>query len=214
VNILSADRYAGDPTGRSIDLTVDRPFTGYPAKYIVTFDGLISNSGGTVFPGSLVNCFGLARYAQKNTADGVWVSKDIANPQTLAALQNSIGSSDENKLGTYQIGETGDYATDYGIDNLKKRIFRRITTRKGAFAYAPEYGISLGEYSKRLGSPGALSRLAIDAEEQIGQEPDVSKVKVTTIREPNAPNVVRFIVLVRTIQGNNLRYEAPVTIDG
>lgn len=86
------------------------------------------------------------------------------------------------------IDTDGDYRGDMGLENLKKRILRRLSTRRGAFAHAPEYGL---QYEiKRNVTVGLLRDLQAQAFEQVRAEPGVRSVRVT-VSTP-VPGLVRL----------------------
>ena len=111
---------------------------------------------------------------------------DIANPQTPQ------DSGPGRALGVFQLDESGDLANDTGRANLRKRIFRRLSTRPGGFFHLPNYGLNLED--KTLITPTQLRRIQIDTQDQILEEPDVvaASVRVSQL----APGVVRLRLIV------------------
>jgi hypothetical protein len=196
--------------GAAIDVTTDRPFTPYPAQYIVAANGLIAASSGALLvpPASFV-FFGLYRFLQPPALDTRIPSRDIANPQTRSAMLDPL--PDPNNpllLGTIVVDENGDYAFDEGITNLKKRIYRRLLTSRGRFAHLPTYGVGVPDQVKRLNIAAVRGALASDAQKQISEEPDVQAVTVRVVTDPTAPNLVRFKVRVKAKFS-----QAPIDVD-
>jgi hypothetical protein len=214
VQILYVEQnMADDPLGRFIDLTIDRPFSPDPASYTVTVNGLVTAVSSTPLDsGAVMTPFlGVSRYISPPNPETATPSRDFSNPQTLSMLVNATGEQTLSGLGTHPVDSTGDYATDDGVQNLKKRVFRRLMTAKGAFLHAPGYGVDIPGSAARLNVPSVREGLAADAESQISQEPDVKRVRVTVATDPLTPNVARFTVLVRTTSGNVVKFEAPFT---
>lgn len=115
---------------------------------------------------------------------------DIANPQT-------VRDANGGPLGTFQVSESGDLVNDTGRTNLRKRVFRRISTRPGGFYHLQDYGVRIG--SKTLFTPTSLRELQTNLEAQVTREPDVvgARVRVSEI----APGVVRVKVRVQDALG-------------
>jgi hypothetical protein len=108
-------------------------------------------------------------------------SFDLANTQSAAA-----GPGEEQQLGTLVTDADGDFKNDAGLDNLKKRVIRRVTTRRGSYQHAPAYGLSVP--LKGLATPAALRNLQQQALQQLALEPGVTAVRVS-VTEPS-PGVV------------------------
>jgi hypothetical protein len=200
-----------DVTGRTVDIVLDRPFSPFPSQYVVTANNLVAALDGSPMDvtHASIGFYGLQRVTIAPDPERVVPSRDFANPQTLAQLLDATGNADPTGLGTHPVDQTGDYATDEGIQNLKKRVFRRLITAKGAFLHAKGYGVGVAAEAKKLNSPGTRDLLASEAERQIGLEPDVRKVKVKVILDPSNPGMVRFLILIKTIQGIGVKFEAP-----
>jgi len=198
--------------GSVLDVTVDRPFSPWGAMYIVACNQLVTTSGNLLDPNKSSASFaGVYReLRQASLADPV-PSRDFANPSTYTAQLDPLPQAgDPLALGVIPVGSDGDYAFDHGIPQIKKRIFRRLLTRKGAFPTLPEYGIGVPSYGKHLSIAGVRQQLAAEAERQIGQEPDVEAVKVQVVTDKKNPNVTVFQIKVRIAgtQGN-VAFEIP-----
>lgn len=185
--------------GRFVNLVLDRPMTPYPAMYDVQWtdvfsSSLVSSSSGTS------RILATYRILQQPTIEYARPVRDFANPQ--------VGSG-AFALGTFGVGDDGDYAFDEGLASLKKRVLRRLMTRKGAFAHLPNYGVGVPDEGKKLGTASTLARLAADSEAQIAEEPDVERVRVTTFTDSKRPGLVFFRVLVKQREGNTVQIDAP-----
>ena len=205
-----ADGVASEDVGRFVDVISDRPMTPHPAAYEV--------SGVDIWAADLLSTLETIEFqtpAVFKRIEPPQIStpaptRDIANSQTLTAARSSLPDpTNPLVLGTIQVDDTGDYAFDEGIVNLRKRIIRRLVTAKNAFAHLPGYGVGIPTYGKRLSVSSVVQDLAADAETQIALEPDVSKVRVRPVIDPNTPGLVRFQVIVRPLVGSPQRFDVP-----
>lgn len=129
----------------------------------------------------------------------------VPRPQTLRTYGGDLANvqsdgpnpGDPISLGTMQTDADGDYKNDQGLDNLKKRVIRRVTTRKGRYKHAPLYGLAVPE--KGLVTPSRLRELQADALEQLSQEPGVLTA-IVTVQLPD-PGVVVLGLDVTAIGG-------------
>ena len=71
----------------------------------------------------------------------------------------------------YRIQDNGDIGIQDADTSLRKRVYRRVFTDPGGFAWAPGYGV--GVQVKRLAKSGALQELSNLVADQILREPDV-----------------------------------------
>lgn len=201
------DGVFGADQGRFLNVVLDRPMTPWPAQYTLTWSNIYSQDLSQTSAGTAQVA---ATYRQLETPQ-IQVptpSRDIANPQTLLAAQSSIPNPIASALGTFGVDDRGDYALDEGDINLKKRILRRLLTRKNAFAHLPGYGVGVPDRIKQLGTVAALASLRADAEAQIAQEPDVQQVRVLILIPSDAPNLVRLRIAVKTKVGKPVAFDA------
>lgn len=182
--------------GSAIDVTLDRPMSGFPAQYTIVVNQLVvAGTGGPLEAGFTSFTFpALAAFAPPPARDQLIPSRDIANPQTLEATQQPLMLTE---LGGIVVDERGDYAFDQGVVNLKKRIFRRLVTGKGRFNHLPEYGVGLLEQLKKLSLQGNRREIAEDARAQISREPEVEDVSVEVVNDAQEPSLLRLRVRVR-----------------
>ncbi len=197
-----------DVLALSVDVVVDRPFSPWGAQYLVEVGQIRSFSGNDLDPTKRTAIFdGLYRALPSALTDLQVANNDIANPQTLSALLDPMPiTTDSRMLGTYQPDTTGDYARDEGVTSYRKRVIRRLTTRKGAFAHLPGYGVLYPMALKQLGKAGLREALAADAEDQVRAEPETVDVKVSIRQEGS---LTRFIVRVKTKAGASLDLDVP-----
>lgn len=187
--------------GAVIDLTVDRAFTAFPSIYRVSVQGINGIGGVLLDPSASSLTFnGARRTRPKPRIDHVTGSRDIANPQTRASLLDPLpNTTDGLLLGVYPVDETGDIAFDEGLDSYRKRVFRRCMTRKGTFAWIPNYGVGVPGLLKKLSRAGARDALAADAENQILEEPETLSVEARFESDPRNSGLFWLRLRIRTI---------------
>lgn len=197
--------------GYFLDLTLDRPFTPWPALYTLTMNNVYSEDKTEVLVDESVQVIAVYRELTKPVIDEPTPSRDIANPQTLDMMQASLPRPHASLLATYSADDTGDYAFDQGMTSLKKRLYRRIFTRKGTFAHLPPgYGLGIQDYAKQLGTAAVQSRIATDAEAQFSEEPEVAKCRVVFAPIPNRPGGWYLRSYVKTKTGVAVRFDFQV----
>jgi hypothetical protein len=185
--------------GTILDLTVDRSFSPWPSVYRVACNGLQAITGQLLDPAAAsMTFYGLSRGFMQPRIDLAVSAKDIANPQNRAGMMDPLPNTKDNEiLGTIPVDAQGDIAFDDGIDSYRKRIFRRCMTRKGAFAWMPDYGVGVPEQVKRLATPGTRDSLAAEAESQIRQEPETRDVDARFQQDKDVPTL--FWLTVRAV---------------
>lgn len=204
------DGIAPSDVGRFIDIITDRPMTPWPALYDVTLTDIHSADLLASIATATSRVPAVFKRLEVPQLDTAVPSRDIANPQTREAMFDPLPDpNDSLNLGTIVTDDTGDYAFDEGTTNLKKRILRRLVTRKGGFAHLPNYGVGIPDQGKRLALSSVISDLAAQAEAQIALEPEVAKVRVRPIVDPNFPGLVRFQVLVKVRSGEAQKFDVP-----
>jgi hypothetical protein len=191
--------------GRILDLTVDRAFTHYPAQYRVSVNNLFTGDGFSLDTDfTSVVFYGLRRLWVPASPENVSTTRDIANPQTYLATLDPLPNPQEALLlGSIPTDANGDYAFDDGITNLKKRVYRRLVTIPGSFAHAPDYGVGVPAYLKRLNQAGVRSKLRSEAVKQILLEPDVEACSVDITSDPSKPGLFRFDIRVKQKSQSN-----------
>lgn len=204
----------GSPVdGSIIDLVLDRPMTPWPVQYTVSVSGLKGASGGNTFAPQSYTLYAVYRQLSQPTLEQAVPSRDYANPNTTQSMQDSlVANNGAFNLGVYVVDSTGDYAFDSGNTSLKKRVVRRLVTRKGRFAHLPNYGVGVPSYGKLLNRASTRTQIASDAETQIALEPDVSSVTVSIVNDPTVPSLVRFNMVIIPKVGNPQRLSVPFAI--
>ena len=194
-----------DVNGKAIDVWLDRRLSPYPAQYRVRGVRSVAANGAAL--SSLIAVFHGVTWAPPTPENATTPATDIANPGYESA---SIPGSTQI-LGVYPTTSQGDYATDQGLVSYKKRIFRRLTTRRGRFAHLPNYGVGLLDQIKRLAKPSIKQTIAAQAEAQIREEPETLDVRVTITSDANTPGLFRFRVQARTGVYGTVNLDIPVS---
>jgi hypothetical protein len=194
--------------GRFVNLVLDRPMTPFPAEYSVQWSGIFSNDLSSSSEGA-GHLFSTYRQVAPPSLDQPIPSKDFANPQTLSQARDSVPNATSSQLGAFGFADDGDYALDQGIQSYRKRILRRLITKKNAFAHLPGYGVGVPDYAKSLQRPAVLSTLRADAESQIMEEPETAKCRVAIVQVPSRPGLVRLKVAARTKDGTTVAMDVP-----
>lgn len=206
----TSDGVARGDIGRFVDLITDRPMTPHPALYDVTITDIHSYDFLATIASETQRVPAVYKRIEPPQVDTGTPTRDFANPQTLSAALASVPNpTSPFNLGTIVVDDTGDYAFDEGLVNLTKRVLRRLISRKGGFAHLPNYGVGIPDHGKRLAISAVVTDLAAEAETQIALEPEVAKVRVRPITDPNTPGLVRFQVFVKPKTGQPQKFDVP-----
>lgn len=205
-------------SGAQVIITTDRPFTPFPSIYSVSCSSFIQNADQTqsiVSSGTVAQFQGTFKQIVTptlNLPDAT--TSDIASPDGLisAIAANANYNSNQFVLGVPVIDASGDYATDSGLINTRKRIIRRILFNPGATVHLGNgYGVGATSYGKKLNSTSTRAKLAASTESQISQEPDVAAVSCIVQADKNNTGEFYLISLVKTRNGQSMRVTVPVT---
>lgn len=200
------------PLSTQVDVTLDRPLTPFPSVYQAFVQGLYNPSSELLSGVQGALFAGLYRGLTPPTADLVVPSRDFANPQTLQGLLDPLpNTTNAAQLGTLPTDETGDLATDEGLQSYKKRVIRRLTTRQGAYLHLPNYGVTIWKHVKQLARPGLAQQLAAEAESQIRQEPETQSVSVQIVQ---SGAITYYRVRIRTSAGQSISINSPIDFTG
>ena len=198
---------------QSIDLTLDRAMTPFPATYTVAVNGIFTADQSTSLDITATSYEFPAVFANLvvPSVDFAVKTRDFANPQTLKGAQDPLPNPyDPLNLGTIVVDDTGDYAFDEGVESFKKRMYRRLITVPGGFVHLGEtYGVGVLQHGKKLGHASLKTQLAAQAELQIGKEPEVAACKVRVESDFNTPGLTRFIILVKLRSGQTSKFSVP-----
>lgn len=194
--------------GRAVDVWLDRRLSPYPAMYWASCIRTLA-ANGALLDDAFAAFAGLT-WAPSVLAGATTPATDIANP----GYESAAIPGASQILGVYPTTTTGDYGTDQGIASYKKRIVRRITTRRGAFAHLSGYGVGLLDEVKRLALPATRQRMAAEAEAQIKQEPETLDVAITITASSTHPGLFFFRVKARTSVFGTVSLDIPVSAEG
>jgi len=200
--------------GHYVDLTLDRPLTSHPAQYTLDVNAVYNEDLTEFIPGDTLSIPAVFKQIVPPSFDTAKQSRDIANPQSLGGTLLSGAPGLESLLGTLRTDSTGDYSFDQGSDQMRKRIIRRLITKKNAFAHLPGYGVGIPYLGKQLLVAARLAAVQADAQVQILQEPDVANATVKAIIDRQNPNIVRFQIFVTPKQGAPSNFEVPFNTAG
>lgn len=188
--------------GNAVDLWLDRRLSPFPAEYTVRCTKSVSI--GAPLSDLFAQFYGVV-WAPLLPTNATTPATDFAN----AGSAEIPGSS--QILGVYPTTNQGDYATDQGLVSYKKRIIRRLTTRRGRFAHLPNYGVGLLDEIKRLAKASTRQALAAQAEVQIKEEPETEQVQVTITQDATNPGLFFFRVRARTRVFGQVNLDIPAT---
>lgn len=194
--------------GAAVDLVLDRPLTSYPARYAVDVNDVWDAIGEEKTTGqrTISSIYRLLATETRPTP-----ARDFHNPSTHNALLDPVPDPNNPlNLGTFVVDEQGDYASDEGDTGLRKRIIRRLISRKGRTAHAPSYGVGVVDLGKRLALPDVLSSTVTDAEKQIAEEPEIAKVRCALVPS-KTPGLAFFVVLGKTKTNAVVRVGVPIS---
>lgn len=214
VSVLTATQggQPGEIDPNVILLTLDRPMTPYPAQYVVSSTGLIwaANLTDLIEAITLGTTPALFRVLNPPDPSAAAPGRDLANPQTLqASIDSTIAQPLVAPLGSFGYDGTGDYAIDQKDDGLRKRLMRRLFTKKGGFLHLGDaYGVGITTYGKQLARASTRAQLAADCESQFAREPEVAQVRVLTRLDPQNAAMVRLDVYIKKKSGQTAKYTA------
>lgn len=196
--------------GFFIDIMLDRPMSSYPASYMVGITDLQNADGSSQLPIAVAQVDAAYRELQPASFEIAAPIRDFANPQTSGALANA-GTDEMSALATYVASDDGDYAFDEGSTGRKKRVLRRLITKKNGFAHLPGYGLGILSYGKRLARIDAIGKLTTDARLQVQKEPDVAKA-IVGAEVGSQPSLVRLNVGIKPKGGRSQKFTISIPV--
>ena len=176
-------------SSRFLDVVLDRPMSPWPAAYVVTIQGLVER--GT-----------LLALDEQAPIEVPALYRELAVPTFAQPVPQRDLAANGN------VDASGDYGVDEGVDNLKKRALRRVTTKPGRYAHLPTYGVGIPSYGKKLMSEARRVRLCAECERQLLLEPDVAAARVTSTVDPVKKSLVWFSFLLQPTSGAALKFSA------
>lgn len=201
--------------GAGLDLILDRPMSPEPGRYSLNISGLVSAIDETPFPTTTLQYTALFKGLVPLVPEFIINNRDIANPQTRQGIFDPLpveeGQDLDALLGTFPEDSQGDLAYDEGLAGYKKRVMRRLTTRKGRYSHLPNYGVSMLTSIKQLSRAGLREFLADEAEQQIRQEPETVDVSVVLVVDETNPALSRYRVRARAAFGTMPDFDVPLS---
>jgi hypothetical protein len=174
--------------------------------YEVTVSTAIKSTNADVFAGPTAFVFG-GRAPSR-------VIKPIERfeEQLRDFAYNLIPNPDRPSVSTqvYQFDDSGDIAIQGNDESLRKRIFRRILTKPGDFAFLPKYGA--GIQIKSLIRADRLQEIANEIAQQAKLEPDVVNAGASAELQRNETGsfvIIRVFVQSRDLRERVFLYEFP-----
>ena len=174
----------GATAERGVDVYLDRAAV-LGVTYEVTVSAAVVPAAGGTFGPLVADFTGMA-------------TLDVVR-QVASAVRGMVEWRNDPARGSWVVDDSGDVALDDPLSNLRKRIFRRLMTPKGAFAWLKAYGV--GVRLKEVVGPRQLADYRKDAQAQIAQEPEVASVTSTaTLVASSVGGLVTFTfkALLRT----------------
>ena len=170
-NIVGAAVDATDPT--QIVLSVDAAFEP-GVEYQVTLTNTIKSTDCDDFAGTSVFSFTGRRLP--NTPTRIELYEERFRDLDYAIIPDPAHPGGTTQA--YRFDDSGDVAIAGNTASLKKRLFRRITTQPGQFAFLPGYGVGLT--LKALARANRMQELSNLISEQVKLEPDVLNAGAAT----------------------------------
>lgn len=132
--------------------------------------------------------------------------EDFKNPQ-IERDKLPLGA-----LGSFNITDTGDLGIDNGIESLRKRILRRISTAVSGFYHLPNYGTDLE--SKSSITPDLARRIKQRVNNGVRSEPDVLNAKTSVYSVRNEEGMIVVQVTATTRFGETVTVSEQVRVSG
>lgn len=190
IDVCDVQNVSGD--NKAVDIIICPSIDDKNISYALTVSPSIRGANGEIliepYRLDILPCFKYEKYFDEIPEKKI-IGNDIKN--------NCIDSY-------YEISENGDYRRHNGLEYLKKRCFRRLTTRKGEYIHDPTYGLSCD--IKQVNSSWILMRLQKEIEEQILQEKDVKAIENLEISYNNNIVSVNFTIITKFEISENFKF--------
>lgn len=186
---------AGTSAERGIDVHLDRQVV-VGVQYSVRVRNVEAMAGGALGTPDTALFLGVTLLEETRLPERNQDLVDLANPPWVGHLI---------------IDDSGDVAPEDPDEGLRKRVYRRLTTPKGAFTFLPrDYGVGFDH--KSPAQPAVLSAKRVDAIQQLRQEPDVVDADVQI--QVMATGVVIIKTQVKSRRGTFVRNGLQVSATG
>jgi hypothetical protein len=185
----------GADTERGMDVHVDRQLVA-GIVYQVTVRNVLAQRGGPLGSPYATQFSGVT---------------SLAATQLPARIQDLVDIACPPALGNYVVDDSGDLMPEDPEAGLRKRIFRRQTTPRGAFSFLPR-GYGCGIPLKGVGTIAGITALRADLLQQVKLEPDVAQAAVSTSLDANGVTLVQTTVQSR--RGNKFNFFTKIDPNG
>lgn len=184
----------------SVDIRLDRPILK-DALYLIVASPLIEGA------------FGNAIDAPPNDRGSAPGDMPIQSriPARPMVTTEGVDIAFDPFQGVFLLDTRGDYTTQDEDAALKKRILRRLSSRKGGFFHLADYG--LGIKLKHLLKTTQRAKLRNEIIRQIKQEEDVESVSVEVTIVP-ARGILEVGIKVRSRRQTNIAITLRIPEDG
>lgn len=188
---------------RGADVHTDKPFV-LGMRYRIQAANIQSRIGGILGAPTSAEFQGIYQRTKVSLRAG-------GRMQTSGAFTGLIDIKSVVGTGTFDVDDSGDLAPESdSISSLRKRLFRRLVTPRGAFAWLPNYGCGL--VIKDTASIGNLHQLKQDITEQFGREPEVQQADVTLRLDPLG--ILYVMSSISTVKGAIVGFTARRDLNG
>ncbi len=178
--IVSGANLTNVKNGLSAFITTAGPLNA-GMTYTLTASATLQDTNGDVISGNLV-----------------WSFQGLYASEVVTYLINLVGNDLSYDFINNDINATtdGDWDTQTGVDQVKKKILRRLTTKPGGFFHIPSFGLAIP--SKTLLLPSKVLKMQKDVKRQIMQEPGVTDANVSITSDDNGNLFASGTVSVKT----------------
>jgi len=221
--VVAVEAEASAPLAWDLVLRLSSPLGSSGALYrlvIVPYRQDVGEAGGPSIGGvvdsmrsadgsPLTSPLYLVRGVTSPATDPAVVS-ETTDPR-LVDLDYRYTAADGALAAGYAVAPNGDVLVSSGPATLRKRIIRRLTTRKGGFAWLPDYGLLPAQSGLITGS--RLAELQADAVAQLSAEPGVASATVV-LRHFVGRGIVTATVSIGLSTGGSMDVEPFAILGG
>lgn len=168
-----------------VDVQVDRPLV-IGVEYRIRAFNLVAKAGGALGTPDSANFQGILDIAQVRSPE---------RPDEFSDFKFDAFATDNS---AYIFNDAGDIAVHRGIENIRKRVLRRVTTPKNAYRHLPGYGTSFAAHKAPM-SVSNLAPLKQDMLAQVRSEPDVLDASIQL--QLTGLGVLTLLIKARTPEG-------------
>lgn len=168
-----------------VDVQVDRPLV-VGVEYRIRAFNLVAKAGGALGTPDFANF------------QGILSIDDVRPSERPFEFTDFKFDSFANANSAYIFNDAGDIAVHRGIENIRKRVVRRVVTPKNAYRHLPGYGTSFASHKAPM-SVSNLAPLKQDLLAQVKTEPDILDASVQM--QLTGQGVLTVLIKARTPQG-------------